>query len=77
MPDSDPLPSSGEAPPSPTYCLCVKDGGHWKRAVTVTGTDQLEAFERAKKLLPESFRDKPLMFRESSLCGADEAGREH
>jgi hypothetical protein len=75
---ADPVPplASDTPPPPSAYCLCVKVRGRWKRAVTVTGSDQLEAFDRARSQLPEALRDKPVMFRVSTLCPADDAAQE-
>jgi hypothetical protein len=67
MPAPVSLPIAGTPSPS-SWCLCVEIDGQWKRAVTVSGSDQLEAFDRAKAQLPEPLRDKRMMFRVSSLC---------
>ena len=50
------------------YCLCVLDGGRWRRVVTVGGIDQAEAYVQAVASLPEEVRDKPVSFRASEMC---------
>jgi hypothetical protein len=55
-------------PAGQCYCLCVKVGDDWVRAVTVWGSDQLDAYDRAVRELPDTLRDKPRMFRATHLC---------
>ena len=58
-----------------TYCLCVRVGDDWVRAVTVSGTDPLAAYDQAVRDLPESLRANPVMFRVSHLCPPDGTSR--
>lgn len=58
------------------FCLCVKEGDEWVRVVTVWGTDQLEAYERAACALRASQRDLPRMFRGDQLCPPCDGGVE-
>ena len=53
------------------YCLCVQEGGRWRRVVTVAGRDPAGAYALAVAVLPPSLSHLPVQFRASEMCPCD------